>query len=146
MASRETVTRGMYGGNGGTSFNADTCFATYGFPTGVEVQFGQFVHGFRFHYGSAGSSAVAGAEGPQSSTFSLGANEFITQVEIYAGDYVEAVRFHTNEGRVSPRFGSQTSSARMRKAEADGKGLVAAAGRSGGWLDAVTFHFSSTVV
>ena len=38
-------------------------------------------------------------------TFVLEEEEFITQIEIWANDYVDSIRFITNRGRLSERFG-----------------------------------------
>jgi hypothetical protein len=150
MPNRDVVMCGPFGGHGGARFGQDECYNVWGFPTAVRVRHSdRNVIGVDLVFGYQGVSANGAPDGTVGE-FALQPDDVVTRVEVWANEYVGAVRLHTRGGGVSPIFGDKTVTGGTipptHVAYADGRGLCAIAGSSGSWMDAISFLFAGVAM
>ena len=77
-------------------------------------------------------------------SFTVDQGDYINQVEIWSGRYVDAIQFHTNNGKSSRKYGGGGGGYSSVYAPFTGAQLIAISGRSGGLLDAIQLVWKST--
>ena len=74
----------------------------------VLINSGKFVNGFQLEFNNGFNSTYTpwvGGRGGSQETWDVPTGEYITQIEIRSGWYIDAITFITNTGNKSPMFG-----------------------------------------
>ena len=120
-------------GEGGSPFDAGRC------PVGVQrlvILSGLYISGIQVLFRDGNESPMFGTSWIDGSRheFNVAEGDFIVKVEVWSGGGTDAVRFTTNCGFVSPKFGGDGGKLRVHRARA-GHQLVGICGRCGGLID-----------
>lgn len=110
--------------------------------TRIRVWWSEYMVGFEALYGDVSAGARVGSkfqEGTDSSDFTLGDDEYITEVSGRAGQLIDQITFHTNKGR-KQQFGDSTGGEPFSLKE-DGKVVVGFTVGFGGNLHFIGAHF-----
>jgi len=143
--TRDIFSCGPCGGLGGDAFARSQKTHKHGFPTAIEVMYNsQHVHGLIFHHGKYGTAVRYGPESTYRAVFPLSIGEFVTGVRFIGDRYIDAIAFDTSLGVQSGWYGCLVERQHQNVVNArPGTGLVTVSGRSGHWMDQLTFHFAT---
>jgi hypothetical protein len=82
---------------------------------------GEYVDQISYTYADESTHNCGGNGGSPNPAFELGYNEYITQVDYWNSDYLNAVQFITDQGRVSPIYGKPTRKPKQSIVAPEGK-------------------------
>lgn len=134
-----SVYTSMYGGSNGGYFQDSSLSNTLMRVKKVYISSGSLLDGIQFMLSdgvNTYTTAWHGGVGGGVSTFELQDDEYITQIEVRSGKYVDAVTFYTNKGYKSKRYGGGGGGSYMLYV---GPYLVGMYGKSGKYIDAIGF-------
>jgi len=136
------VRSAAYGGTGGNPFDDLSAAGNLlGKITAITVRHGSEVDNIAVSYdGQPGSNAHGGNGGTQD-TFSLGSDEWVTEIHGRSGSQLDQVQFFLNSGRVSPVYGGNGGNPFSESR--NGSVVKAFFGRSGSLVDQLGFYFEN---
>ncbi|THU90298.1 mannose-binding lectin [Dendrothele bispora CBS 962.96] len=135
------------GGRGGSAFDGTHSISGATLQE-IRVWSGEYVNAIELKYNFRGNTFTTGRYGGQGgilNTFELAAGEFVVKIEGHAGWYIDHLRFTTNTGRQSKRFGGRRGKPFLWSPPQDigAVGLGWFSGASGDYVDSLTPYFIS---
>jgi hypothetical protein len=134
------VRSGAHGGTGGNPFDDLSAAGNLlGKITAITVRHGSVVDDIAASYDGQPGSNAHGGNGGNQDTFSLGPDEWVTQIRGRSGSLLDQVQFFLNSGRVSPVYGGNGGNPfTENRANSVVKSFF---GRSGSQVDQLGFYF-----
>lgn len=139
----------QFGGGGGGAFDdwASHGSESLGKIVKIGMRGGYWTDSITIIYSGGISTTHGGGGGGPMTWFTLGPDEYITQVDGSYGQFVEWLQFTTNMGRTSPKMGGGNTSHTFQVQFNDGDGVLTAfTGTSGTYLDDIGFRYAEDPV
>lgn len=128
-----------YGGNGGDPFDDQNEFRGYGRISYINIFAGQYIN--KIGIGYADNKYVChGRSDGHSHRILLRENEKIVKVTGKAGEYIDQISFHNQDGEIYGPFGGNGGD--NFTADFKGNSLRYIFGRAGWWFDGIGFGYS----
>ncbi|XP_054850659.1 zymogen granule membrane protein 16-like [Eublepharis macularius] len=141
IKKRSASHSGEYGGNGGLRFS-HSINQLNGPITALKIRVNpSYITGLQVRYGKEWSDYVGGPSG-ELEMIVLHPGESITQVSGKFDSYIRKLKFQTNFGRRFS-FGVDVGTSFSASPLFPGATLIYISGRSGSWIDAISFHWNN---